>query len=149
MFGKEKFWASGLLLTALALAAGLMAPAADAQDAAQRGCVTAPSSPLVVNVKDKGAKGDGRTDDTDAIQAAIDDVAGTGGTVLVPSGSYMVDAVGKKRRLALKSDMTLKLDKGAILKAIPNDSRKYAVLSISDVSNVAVVSGTIEGDRSE
>ena len=149
MFGKEKFWASGLLLTALVTAACFMPLAADAQDAAQRGCVTAPRSPLVVNVKDKGAKGDGRTDDTEAIQAAIDDVGGTGGTVLVPSGTYMVDAVEKKRRLALKSDMTLKLDKGAILKAIPNDSRKYAVLSISDVSNVTVMGGTLEGDRTE
>lgn len=149
MFGKEKFWASGLLLTALVTAACFMPLAADAQDAAQRGCVTAPRSPLVVNVKDKGAKGDGRTDDTEAIQAAIDDVGGTGGTVLVPSGTYMVDAVEKKRRLALKSDMTLKLDKGAILKAIPNNSRKYAVLSISDVSNVTVMGGTLEGDRTE
>ena len=149
MFGKETFAASGLLLTALVTAACFMPLAADAQDAAQRGCVTAPRSPLVVNVKDKGAKGDGRTDDTEAIQTAIDDVAGTGGTVLVPSGTYMVDAVEKKRRLALRSDMTLKLAKGAILKAIPNDSRKYSVLSISGVSNVTVMGGTLEGDRTE
>ncbi len=58
---------AGCLLGALMLAAGFMAPAADAQDAAQQGCVTTPRSPLVVNVKDKGAKGDGRTDDTEAI----------------------------------------------------------------------------------
>ena len=109
----------------------------------------APKSPLVVNVRDKGAKGDGRTDDTNAIQAAIDEVGGTGGTVLVPGGTYMVDAVKKKRRLALKSDMTLKLAKDAVLKAIPNDSRKYSVLSISDVSNVTVMGGTLEGDRTE
>ena len=106
-------------------------------------------SPLVVNVRDKGAKGDGRTDDTEAIQAAIDEVGGTGGTVLVPQGAYMVDAVKKKRRLALKSDMTLKLAKDAVLKAIANNSRKYSVLSISDVSNVTVVGGTLEGDRTE
>ena len=42
---------------------------------------------------------------------------------------------------------TLKLAKDAVLKVIPNDSRKYAVLSISDVSNVTVVGGTLEGDR--
>src|SRR4249920_2301335 len=97
---------AGGLLGALMLTAGcFVAPAADAQDAAPLGCITAPTSPLVVNVKDKGAKGDGRTDDTEAIQAAIDDVGGTGGTVLVPSGTYMVDAVEKKQRLALRSDM--------------------------------------------
>jgi Pectate lyase superfamily protein/Right handed beta helix region len=120
-----------------------------AEEATPQGCVVAPKSPLVVNVRDKGAKGDGRTDDTDAIQAAIDEVGGTGGTVLVPSGTYMVDAVKKKRRVSLRSDMTLKLAKGAILKAIPNDSRKYSVLSISNVSDVAVVGGTLEGDRAE
>jgi polygalacturonase len=149
MIGKEKFWASGLLLAALLTGACFMPLAADAQDAAARGCATAPRSPLVVSVRDKGARGDGRSDDTDAIQAAIDEVGGTGGTVLVPGGTYMVDAVDKKRRLALRGDMTLKLAKDAILKAIPNDSRKYSVLSISDVSNVAVVGGTIEGDRAE
>jgi hypothetical protein len=45
--------------------------------------------------------------------------------------------------------MTLKLADGATLKAIPNDSRKYSVLSISGASNVTVVGGTLEGDRAE
>jgi polygalacturonase len=74
---------------------------------ARQACVEAPTSALVINVRDKGAKGDGETDDTAAIQAAIDEVGGTGGTVLVPKGTYTVDAVGKKR-LTLKGDMTLK-----------------------------------------
>jgi Pectate lyase superfamily protein/Right handed beta helix region len=147
MFRQKTWRASGLLLTVLATLVSCTAFAAD--DASPQGCLTAPTSPLVVNVKDKGAKGDGRTDDTAAIQAAIDQVAGTGGTVLVPTGTYMVEAVDKKQRLSLGSDMTLKLAKDAILKAIPNDSRKYTVLSISDASNVAVVGGTLEGDRAE
>ena len=70
-----------------ACATGLAAPAIAGQD-----CVEAPTSALVINVKDKGAKGDGETDDTAAIQAAIDEVGGTDGTVLVPKGAYMVDA---------------------------------------------------------
>jgi hypothetical protein len=43
----------------------------------------------VVNVKDFGAVGDGVTDDTAAIQAAIDSLV-SGGTVLLPAGSYKV-----------------------------------------------------------
>ena len=41
-----------------------------------------------VNVKDFGAKGDGTTDDTTAIQAAIDSI--TTGNVYVPSGTYKI-----------------------------------------------------------
>jgi hypothetical protein len=111
-------------------------------------CAETPASPLVVNVKDKGAMGDGRTDDTAAIQMAIVEIAGTGGTVLVPTGTYMVDAVGKNR-LTLKSDMTLKLAGSATLKAIPNSAKGYAVLSISGASNVRIVGGTLEGERGE
>jgi hypothetical protein len=111
-------------------------------------CAEAPTASLLVNVKDKGATGDGRTDDTAAIQAAIDEIGGTGGTVLVPNGTYMVDAVGKNG-IALKSDMTLKLSESATLKAIPNSSNGYAVLSISGASNVRMVGGTLEGERDE
>lgn len=42
----------------------------------------------VVSVTDYGAKGDGTTDDSTAIQAAI--TAGAGGRVLVPEGTYLV-----------------------------------------------------------
>jgi polygalacturonase len=111
-------------------------------------CAETPTSSLVVNVKDKGARGDDRTDDTAAIQAAIEEIAGTGGTVLVPNGTYMVNAVGKNR-LTLKSDMTLKLSESATLKAIPNSSERYAILSISGASNATVVGGTLEGEREE
>jgi hypothetical protein len=109
-------------------------------------CAPPPTSTLIVNVKDKGAKGDGKADDTAAIQAAIDQVGGTKGTVFVPDGIYMVDAAGKDR-LKLKSDMTLKLADGATLKAMPTDAEKYALLTISDAANVWVTGGTLEGER--
>jgi polygalacturonase len=131
----------------LALGACLLALAAPARSHAES-CAEAPASPLVVNVRDKGATGDSRTDDTAAIQAAIDEIAGSGGTVLVPAGTYLVDAA-TANQLKLKSDMTFKLAKGAILKAIPNSAEGYAVLTISGVSNVRVVGGTLQGDRPE
>ena len=143
---KDRTRARGSLLSSLVLGACFMSLAAPSS--AGEGCAEAPASSLIVNVTHKGAKGDGQTDDTAAIQAAIDEIAGTGGTVFVPNGTYMVNAVGKTR-LALKSDMTLKLSKDATLKAIPNDSEKYSVLGISGVSNVTVTGGTLEGDREE
>src|ERR1051325_5018018 len=44
----------------------------------------------VVNVTDFGAKGDGRTDDTAAIQKAMDSAARTGGMVVLPPARYLV-----------------------------------------------------------
>ena len=45
-----------------------------------------------VSVKDFGAIGDGTTDDTVAIQAAINSVSTNGGSVYIPAGDYKVTA---------------------------------------------------------
>jgi len=59
-----------------------------------------------VSVKDFGAVGDGTTDDTSAIQAAIDYVSVTGidGTVIIPksSGKYIFTAIVNKSNVTLK-----------------------------------------------
>ena len=57
-----------------------------------------------VSVKDFGAVGDGVTDDTVAIQAAIDSVYATGtyGTVVVPSGTYIFTGITVKSKVTLK-----------------------------------------------
>ena len=47
-------------------------------------------SGATVNVLDYGAVGDDNTDNTAAIQAAIDSLAGVGGTVYVPAGIYKI-----------------------------------------------------------
>lgn len=44
----------------------------------------------IVSVKDFGAQGDGVTDDTAAIQAAIDFIATTGGELVFPPGTYKI-----------------------------------------------------------
>ena|SRR5436190_601414 len=115
--------AMGGLLTAALLFAGL---AQWDHAFAAPGCAKPPASSLVVDVRRTGAKGDGRTDDTAALQAAFDKVGGTGGTVLVPDGTYMVDAVSNERRLKIRKDTTLKLSPGAVIKAIPNGALNYS-----------------------
>jgi hypothetical protein len=47
----------------------------------------------VCNAKDYGAKGDGTTDDTAAIQRWLAAVAAGGGTGFVPSGNYVISSV--------------------------------------------------------
>ncbi|HJV49633.1 MAG TPA: right-handed parallel beta-helix repeat-containing protein [Geothrix sp.] len=113
-------------------------------------CLPAPASSLVVNVRDAafGAKGDGSTDDTAALQKAVNAVAGTGGTVLIPDGTYRINAVGSSGYgLLLKSNLTLSLSAGAVLKALPNGAANYVVVAISNADHVNVLGGAIEGDR--
>ena len=111
-----------------------------------------------VSVKNFGAKGDGTTDDTAAIQSAIDWVADLGGgDVIVPGGIYMIKAhsdtftgtnfMRDEGGIALKDNVHLRMSQGATLRAIPNDKRAYVIVRIFDKKNVTVSGGTIQGDR--
>ena len=83
----------------------------------------------IVSVKDFGAVGDGTTDDTAAIQAAIDVVSSSGGSVFVPAGVYRVS------QIVLRSYVTLQgarqengwarlssWDKGTVIRSLNNSS---------------------------
>ena len=119
----------------------------------------------VVNVRDWGATGDGATDDTDAINAAIV-YASTRGirTVVVPDGTYMIRAhdpnwtpeqaqnevfyaPGFPGGIKMLSGIHLKLSNGATLAAIPNDAKWYRIIGAADVSRIEISGGTILGER--
>jgi hypothetical protein len=97
-----------------------------------------------------GAKGDGNTLNTDAIQKAVDTVHERGGgTVTVPSGVFMTGTI------VLKSNITLHLDNGATLLGSPNldHYRRYSngtqlgVLFAQEAENIAITGfGTIDGN---
>lgn len=75
---------------------------------------------VLLNVKAFGAKGDGVNDDTESISCAIAACL-PGGTVFVPAGTYLV------RPLFMKDNITLYLDKGAVLLG-ETDRTKYPIL---------------------
>lgn len=112
----------------------------------------APGSPaarLSLDVRELGAAGDGATKDTRPFQSALDRVASAGGgEVLVPPGTYVVGS------LVLKSNTTLRLERGATLQGSPDledypptkvrwegrwvDGRR-ALISAQDAAHIAIV----------
>ncbi len=115
------------------------------------------------NIKDYGAKGDGKTIDSPAINQAIEaaDKAG-GGTIYIPAGNYMSYSI------QLKSNITLHIESGATIiaafpsaiegydEAEPNEHTKFQDFGHShwknsliwgiDLENITICgSGTING----
>ena len=109
-----------------------------------RRCVGPPASDTVVDVRDKGALGDGTTDDSGAFARGVAAVRGTGGTLLVPAGDYRIDTTSP---VSLGSHMTLRLEPGAVLRALASDQENYYVVLVRDAVDVRVVGGTVVGDR--
>mgnify|MGYP002381304584 CR=1 FL=1 len=117
------------------------------------------------NVRDFGARGDGRTKDTAAVQKAIDEAAAAGGgTVVAPAGRYLCGTIH------LKSNVTLQIESGATVAASPDDSDfdryetlafksvsdnettyfHYALLAADDVQHIAIVGeGAVDGNRTK
>jgi len=105
------------------------------------------------NPRDFGAKADGITKDTAAIQKAIDTCAAKGGgTVRLTAGTYL------SAPIVLKSNITLQLDKGATLLGSP-DHADYpeitefrlpgvqSLVSATNAENVSITGeGTIDGN---
>ncbi|MGA1982203.1 MAG: glycoside hydrolase family 28 protein [Acidobacteriaceae bacterium] len=108
----------------------------------------------VCDVKKYGAKGDGTTKDTAAIQKAIDECSAGkgGGTVVLEAGTYV------SAPILLKSNMTLELKKGATLLGSPDhddypeipefrEQGHQALVSAVNAENVAITGeGVIDGN---
>lgn len=101
------------------------------------------------NVVDFGAKGDGKSNDTDAFQAALDECSKDGGRVLVPKGGpYLIAALS-----ITGSNVELNLDDEATV-LVSNDRDKWpgevAIITASEVHDVAITGGgVIDGQGME
>ena len=96
-------------LNSIAMAQGENTKPAHGSAAAHKAAV--PTGPKVVlNVRDYGATGDGKTKDTEALQLTVDRCAVLGGgEVAIPAGDYLSGA------LVLRSNVALRLEDGASL----------------------------------
>ncbi|WP_176706329.1 right-handed parallel beta-helix repeat-containing protein [Paenibacillus hemerocallicola] len=105
-----------------------------------------------VNVKWFGAAGDGVTDDTAAINAAVGD---GNVTVYIPEGTYMIRAdatsVGQLNAgIQAKDNTTIVISPSAILKALPSTTPRYTIINIFGKTNVTIEGGgKILGERNE
>src|SRR5580658_2189635 len=130
------------MFSLLALVAGFAAIPANAAATAD-----------LCNPNKHGAKGDGVTKDTAAIQAAIDACeAQGGGTVRLVAGTYL------SAPIVLKDNIALQLDKGATLLGSPEHSDYPAItmfhlpdlqplVSATNATNVAITGeGVIDGN---
>jgi len=108
----------------------------------------------IYNIRDYGAKGDGTTLDTKAIQNAIDKCFNNnGGTVLIPAGNFLSGT------LELKSNVTLHLSAAAKLlgspkrehytagNGVPPGNGNIVFLYAANANNVSIEgNGTIDGN---
>lgn len=94
------------------------------------------------NVKAYGAVGDGSTDDTVAIQMAMDATYGTGGRVLFPTGTYKITGtISGTNNISIEgegSSSTLKMVK-------PSSSPKSMIL-FKETMNASISNIRLDGD---
>lgn len=119
-----------------------------------------PNTNQVIAITDYGAKGDGQTDDTQALQKALDSINQVGGGILdIPAGNYMIKTTNATNEaeatipwqtnqgVKVPSNTTLYFEKGAKFSVIPNASWNYCLLNLTNSKNVNILNGELVGDR--
>jgi hypothetical protein len=129
-------WLAQVPLPAVAAVVGTIAISAPYAHAAQTALSASNLGARIYNIRDYGAKGDGTTLDTAALQAAIDAcTAEGGGTVLVPAGTFVIGTT------ELKSNVTLHIAASAKLLGSADGKQYHAVDAIPLSGDTTLVDG--------
>lgn len=94
-----------------------------------------------INVLKLGAKNDGTTDTTEALDYILTQYH----DIYFPDGTYLIDAEDSLKPI---SNSKIILSNNAVIKAKTTDAGSYVILKIDNKENVIVSGGTIEGERS-
>ncbi len=97
------------------------------------------------NTLDFGARGDGKTDDTEAVQKAIDAAAEVGGTVWVPAGEYAVSTLRLRSHVCLAGSATWEYRHcaGSVLRL--RDPQARCLLDTSDIFGATLQGMSLDG----
>lgn len=93
-----------------------------------------------ISVIDFGATGDGVTDDTTAFNNSVTACD----NVVVPNNTYLIDA---EVSINLRTDNTLSLCQGTILKAKTTSNGYYQIINVENCSNVHIEGGSLLGEK--
>lgn len=95
----------------------------------------------LIDVKDFGAKGDGETDDTAALQNAVDYLAREGGAVVFSPGTYITSG-----QVTVKDKVSL-IGSGINVTTIKNINNTHILRLDNDASDLTVRGLTLDGNK--
>lgn len=103
----------------------------------------------LINIKEFGAVGDGKTDDTIAIQKAIEYLNNNGGTLYFPVGDYNVSVTNNGDSVInIQSDKKIDIDFfGSKIILKENSYPNYNIIKVNECTNANVRNGFLIGDR--